>query len=459
VEKTVPPAEAVVEKGPLGSGDVVGFLDKKSITDVLAMEAGEGGMEPAAASAARKALWSRYAREQRDNPVRREEHESRALRFGDAVMRYEYRVVGEKPAKGFPLYIALHGGGGGPAQMNDAQWRHMQVYYLNCVTNGVYVAPRGVSNTWNLHFVGASYPLYDRLIENMVLFKGVDPNRVYLLGYSAGGDGVYQITPRMADRFAAANMSAGHHNGTSPRSLYNVPFLVQVGELDKAYKRHYATVGFAEKLKALQTTNPDGYIHDIFVHAGRPHNFLDNDPKEREQRIITNPSEWKSGGAASVENRNTSAVAWLRQHRRRYRPERVAWDLKTRASSRTGKPKDGSALWTTEARYGQFYWLDVGERGHEELGTSEVVASFDKEANTITIETCGNYLRVLVDGAMADLSKPVTVKVGDVSKALTLHPNLKTMARTLVDRGDPYLMFEAAIVIEQKDGGWDVREG
>ena len=71
VEKTVPPAEAVVEKGPLGSGDVVGFLDKKSITDVLAMEAGEGGMEPAAASAARKALWSRYAREQRDNPVRR----------------------------------------------------------------------------------------------------------------------------------------------------------------------------------------------------------------------------------------------------------------------------------------------------------------------------------------------------------------------------------------------------
>jgi poly(3-hydroxybutyrate) depolymerase len=34
-----------------------------------------------------------------------------------------------------------------------------------------------------------SYPLYDRLITNMVLFEGVDPERVYLLGFSAGGDG------------------------------------------------------------------------------------------------------------------------------------------------------------------------------------------------------------------------------------------------------------------------------
>ena len=39
-----------------------------------------------------------------------------------------------------------------------------------------------------------------------IVFEDVDPNRVYLLGYSAGGDGVYQLAPRMADRFAAASM-------------------------------------------------------------------------------------------------------------------------------------------------------------------------------------------------------------------------------------------------------------
>ncbi len=48
--------------------------------------------------------------------------------------------------------------------------------------------------------------MFDRLIEDMIVFEDVDPNRVYLTGYSAGGDGTYQLAPRMADRFAAAAM-------------------------------------------------------------------------------------------------------------------------------------------------------------------------------------------------------------------------------------------------------------
>ena len=60
----------------------------------------------------------------------------------------------------------------------------------------------GISDTWDLHFQEDSYPLYDRLIQNMIYTCNADPNRVYLLGFSAGGDGVYQILPRMADRFA-----------------------------------------------------------------------------------------------------------------------------------------------------------------------------------------------------------------------------------------------------------------
>ena len=72
----------------------------------------------------------------------------------------------------------------------------------------------------------------------MILCHSVDPNRVYLLGYSAGGDGVYQITPRMADRWAGANMSAGHPNGVGLVNLYHVPFVIQVGECDSAYNRN-----------------------------------------------------------------------------------------------------------------------------------------------------------------------------------------------------------------------------
>ena len=86
----------------------------------------------------------------------------------------------------------------------------------------------------------------------MILTMEVDPNRVYLLGFSAGGDGVYAIVPRMADRFAAANMSAGHPNGISLLNLYNLPIQLQAGEFDDAYDRNTVTADYGMKLDALQ---------------------------------------------------------------------------------------------------------------------------------------------------------------------------------------------------------------
>ena len=38
-------------------------------------------------------------------------------------MRYSIQTKGEKPENGYPLYIALHGGGGGPAEMNDITYK------------------------------------------------------------------------------------------------------------------------------------------------------------------------------------------------------------------------------------------------------------------------------------------------------------------------------------------------
>ena len=58
--------------------------------------------------------------------------------------------------------------------------------------------------------------LFDRLIADIVLQRDVDPKQIYLIGYSAGGDGVYQFAPRLADHFAAAAMCAGHPNHTTP---------------------------------------------------------------------------------------------------------------------------------------------------------------------------------------------------------------------------------------------------
>ena len=58
------------------------------------------------------------------------------------------------------------------------------------------------------------------------------------MGYSAGGDGVYQLAPRMADRLAVASMMAGHPNDASPLGLRNIGFAIHVGALDSGYNRN-----------------------------------------------------------------------------------------------------------------------------------------------------------------------------------------------------------------------------
>lgn len=65
----------------------------------------------------------------------------------------------------------------------------------------------------------------------------IDTNRVFVTGYSAGGDGVYHVAGMMADGLAGAAMMAGHPNRADVYNLRNIGFSVQVGEGDHAYDR------------------------------------------------------------------------------------------------------------------------------------------------------------------------------------------------------------------------------
>ena len=185
------------------------------------------------------------------------------------TMKFDYLVFGEMPEGGRSLYISMHGGGGAPAQVNDGQWRNQMRLYNP--KEGIYLCPRAPTNTWNLWHQGHIDPMFDRLIENLIVFKKVNPEKVYLMGYSAGGDGVYQLAPRMCDRFAAAAMMAGHPNESTPKGLRNLPFALQVGENDKSYRRNKIAASWGNELTKLQEKDPKGYIHFIKIHEGKGH--------------------------------------------------------------------------------------------------------------------------------------------------------------------------------------------
>ncbi len=209
-------------------------------------------------------------------------------------MRFIMGVKGEPDASGYPLYLTLHGGGTTTPEENDTEWYSMYDYYRSSVDHGIYIACRGMEDVWNMHSLPDAYAMYDRIIEDMVLLKNADPNRVYLLGFSAGGDGVYQVAPRMADRFAAANMSSGHPNDVSLLNVANVPFEIQVGVRDyysPSAMRSVRGAEFQETLNDYHDTYGFGYEHRVLVHVPEGHNYNDNSADSNPNALVlTDPT-------------------------------------------------------------------------------------------------------------------------------------------------------------------------
>jgi poly(3-hydroxybutyrate) depolymerase len=194
---------------------------------------------------------------------------NKELHLGSKAMKFDYKVFGTAPAGGRSLFISMHGGGNTAPRVNDQQWQNQIKLYTPA--EGIYLAPRAPTNTWNLWHEEHIDTLFDNLIRAAVLFEGVNPNKVYLMGYSAGGDGVYQLAPRMSDRFAAAAMMAGHPNETSPIGLRNIGFTLHMGALDNGFKRNEVAKKWAFMLDSLQKDDPEGYLHVVKIHEGRPH--------------------------------------------------------------------------------------------------------------------------------------------------------------------------------------------
>lgn len=280
------------------------------------------------------------------------------IQAGGKEMRVLERTFGKKPEGGHSLWISMHGGGGTAPRVNDGQWRNqIQLYEPK---EGIYVAPRAPTNTWNLWHEGHIDDLFDHLIANYIIDRGINPNRIYLMGYSAGGDGVYKLAPRMADRFAAASMMAGHPNGEPMDSLRNLPFMIWMGEKDGAYKRNEMARQWGKKLDELQAEDPDGYVHETHIVAGKGH--------------------W-------MDREDAKAVPWMAKHTRNPWPKKVVWRQAGRLHDR-------------------FYWLGLPK--DQLKGGQTVRATVDGQ--TITLQTEGvAKLHLRLSDQLVDLDRPITV--------------------------------------------------
>lgn len=333
------------------------------------------------------------------------ELKARAIEVDGRKLRFEvvrFGPVETAPAGGRSLFISMHGGGGAPARVNDGQWTNqVRLARGYAPAEGIYVAPRGPTDTWNLWHEAHVDVLFARLIEDFVALEGVNPNRVYLMGYSAGGDGVYQLAPRMADWWAAAAMSAGHPNETQPFGLRNVPFALQVGGLDAAYNRNRIAEDWKIKLADLRAADPKGYDH-----------------------LVRIPSK---GHWMELEDR--VAIPWMEARSRRPLPDRLAWRQ-------------------DDVVHARHYWLAMpltAARAGQQI-------SAIRDGQRVRIEKSDvKELIVLWNDGMADLDEPVGVTLND--PPMTLHDGrvvrtIAALTESLEERGDRHLMFSARTTVQ-----------
>lgn len=324
-------------------------------------------------------------------------------------------------AKG--LILGLHGGGEGAGDAKSA----MDMAIADCL--GIY--PQGirlVHDTWNtIH--GERFVL--TLIERAKLHDDVDPDRVYVAGFSMGGTGSWFFAGRHPDLFAAAAPGPGVFMA-NPKSqvktkeevvalqhgflpnVRNLPVSFYVGLEDT--NTMPGTYLFAwDRLLELRAADPGGYEAIEFRSIpGLAHAYPPGEPKE--------------------------TLAWLAKQRRDPYPKTIVWEYAA----------DPFPQWVEsdpQRRFvkRQFYWLRVKDP------VDRMKLRAHREGNVFDLEFergKPKQVELLLNPEMIDPSQKIVVRVaGKEVWSGILEPDLRLIFDTFDAYLDRRLTFDRSIAI------------
>jgi transglutaminase-like putative cysteine protease len=345
----------------------------------------------------RRAVWDAYRTAPIHEDLKRD-YEARQVRFERHLSPYTLKTVGARPPGGWPLFIAMHGGGNAPKAVNDSQWQIMQRYYRDHPESGgyLYVALRAPDDTWNGFYTDYVYPLVENLIRQFLLFADADSNKISIMGYSHGGYGAFAIGPKMPDRFAAIHASAGAPTDgeTTAKTLRNTLFTYMIGEKDTMYGRLDRCRRFEESVKLLRGGRADCYPVFMQYIPGNGHTGLpDRDKIQEMYPAVRNPA-----------------------------PRELSWLM-------------------TDGVIDDFYWLRSGAPGKQ----LEIEASCRDNRVVVTAGTNAASVVVLLDTRLVDFTKPVAFEWNGASSSCRIEPSLRVLCESIRRRGDPELAFTAQV--------------
>lgn len=332
-------------------------------------------------------------------PKAEAEWAAKQIEYKNFTMKFTTQLFGDKPADGRSLYISLHGGGGAPAKLNDQQWENQKKLYK--LKEGVYFVPRAPVDAWNMWHDYPMDELIAEVVKSEIVMDDVNPNKIYVMGYSAGGDGVFQLAPRLADYWGAAAMMAGHPGDAQILNLKNLPFDAFVGGKDAAYHRNELVAQWGTRLDSLQKIYPGSFIHETHVYPDMPH--------------------W-------MNRKDTIAIDWLPKFKRNPIPKDVIWIQ-------------------DDILRDQFYWL----------GTDVATA---KKGQKVRVKIDGNNINIIdnqddvlyiyLNDDMIKMDKKITISING-KKVFNgkVFRNADIIKQTTAARMDKGLIFSGKLVVKK----------
>ncbi len=327
------------------------------------------------------------------------------------------------------LVLGLHGGGPGSGSAKEAAGNWPVTGQLAIYPQAV----RLVDDTWNtVH--GERYLL--TLIEMAKVHGGIDPNRVYSVGFSMGGSGSWFMAGRHPDLLAGA-ISA---HGVLMAKRVKVVSPDDVGEFQYGFVPNvrnlavYFYTGTDDKncepgtfrrawqmIDALKKTDSDGYGDVRFsLHEGVAHRFPSGEPKK--------------------------GLDYIFQHRRNPYPETLVWEYAESPFPR-GFKDDKVARRAKK----WFYWLRCALPGNKMQ--VRAVRSTTKDANIIDLtfkEAYQDDFTIYLNDAMIEPRLPVIVRVAgeEVYQGVPV-PTYRSIFESFDARLDTALTFDRAIPLPE----------
>lgn len=345
----------------------------------------------------------------------------------DALMRYYWGIKGEKPEKGYSLYLYMHGSG--PKEQEWATGLHICQHFADMPS--VYFIPQipnmgGYYRWWQK----AKQYAWEKLLRQAFLSGEVDPDRVYFFGISEGGYGSQRLASFYADYLAGAGPMAGGEplKNAPAENCRNIAFSLLTGAKDHMFYRNILTSYVKEEFQRLKAEHPETYVHRVELIPDAGHSINYN---------LTTP--------------------WLNQYTRNPYPKQVSWeDFEMDGLHRKGfynlyvkeRPDENARTFYEMNISGNVVELKVNEVVYETMEKDPrwgIEMKFRKSYSPVKRGKIVIYL----SPELVDLNKAVVVSVnGQKVYEGKVQPELKHIVNSCAAFYDPRRLYPAAVEID-----------